>query len=107
MKKLYYMIYSFVVIFLFLIGCDTLMYFYTFNELVNIQETLCELVSKNGGITESIKALVYEKNMFLEYEKSSDINGATFEFALCKKVNYILSFNDKYIKIDLTVILGY
>lgn len=107
MKKIYYMIYSFIVVFLFLIGCDTFSYIYTFNELVVFQETICKLVSKNGGITDSIKSLVYEKEMFLEYEKSSDINGATYEFTLCKKVDYILSFNDKYIRMDLTVILGY
>ena len=92
---------------LLILTVDLSIYFYSYNEVINFQETVCNLVANQGGITSSIKELVYSKNMFLEYEKSSDINGATFEFTLCKEINYLFSTNEKYIKLDLVVILGY
>ena len=107
MKKIYYFLFSFIFLFSLIIIHDSLLFFTSYNELVLFQDTVCKMISLDGGISNNVKKLVYENNMFLEYEKSSDVNGATYEFSLCKNVDYILSIEEKYIKINLVVILGY
>ena len=64
-------------------------------------------LQNSGGITFELKEYLSSKEVLVEYEKSDDINGATFEFSLLRKLDYLLIMNDKYVKIDLVVILGY
>jgi len=107
MKKIYIIILFFISFFSITLIYDLSIYFYNYDVLINIQESVCYIVKNSGGITFELKEYLSSKEVLIEYEKSDDINGATFEFSLLRKLDYLLIMNDKYVKIDLVVILGY
>lgn len=107
MRKIYIFIVSIICFLSFTIIYDLTLFFSSYNELINIQESVCYIVSNSGGITFELKEFLNKKDIKIEYEKSDDINGATFEFALIKEIEFLLINNDKYIRLDLVVILGY
>ena len=107
MIKVYSFFKVIMILLLLTLSYDVFLYFTYYNELISYEDEICYLISKNGGINANVKEYIYSNNLEIEYEKSSDINGATFEFTVIKEASYLLSNNKHYIKLELTVILGY
>ena len=107
MKKIFLIFIFIISFFSITLIYDLSIYFYNYDYLINIQESVCYIIKKSGGITFELKEYLSSKEVLIEYEKSDDINGATFEFSLLRKLDYLLIMSDKYVKLDLVVILGY
>ncbi len=107
MKKIYNIFIIMIVTLFLILTYDYSSYSYAYIDLLNHRETIARLISTNGGITVEIKETCYKNNIYLNYKKSSDMNGALFEYTIYKTVDYILCLEEKYVKIDEVIILGY
>lgn len=107
MKKIYNSLIIIVLSLFLIFTYDYSIYIFAYIDLLNHRETIAQLISYNGGITIEIKEICYKNNIYLDYKKSNDMNGAVYKYTIYKVVKYVLCIEKKYVKINEVIILGF
>ncbi len=107
MKKIYYFTKLVFILFMLVFIYDLGNYYYCYNTLLENIEFVKSKIRKDLGITNELKEILKENDIYLKYQEDHAENGAIFSFTICHDYHKTLNQKDETIEILLYVILGY
>ncbi len=107
MKYIYYLFKS-LFISVFMIFCyDYANYYHVEEKIVINMDTIKKTISHDLGITENLKKELAKEKISLIYDKPNGNIGDIFSFSVTMKYKVLLINQEKTLRIDVIVLLGY